>query len=121
MSKFQIPAKPKNPDAQVPVERPAVDPLKLAQFAQGATTPLEPITVAKAPALETVSVNDPSRWPLMDNKRRGGTFVFNLRLTELENAQISYLLEHSGKLSKHEFCLQAVMDEVKKRLAALGH
>ena len=97
---------------QVAPPRAPIDPAKVAAFAQGANAPH-----AVAPQDEqgaNVPV-DPTYWATLDNKRRGGINVFNIRFTDREAAQLKHVTERTN-VSRHEFCLKAVQDAIAREL-----
>lgn len=95
-------------------QRKAVDPKLIAEFAQGANAPH---AIAAEPATETMPAQpDAEYWATLDNKRRGGINVFNVRFTDRESAQLKFITERNDE-SKHEFCLKAIQDAIARNLS----
>lgn len=94
-------------------QRKAVDPKLIAEFAQGANVP-HAITTTPDTAT-TPQQPDAEYWATLDNKRRGGINVFNLRFTDRESAQLKFITEKNDE-SKHEFCLKAIQDAIARNL-----
>lgn len=99
-------------------QRKQVDPKLIAEFAQGANIPHAvpaPAPQTQAPE-EAPAEPDAAYWATLDNKRRGGINVFNVRFTDRESAQLKFIAEKKDE-SKHEFCLKAIQDAIAKALA----
>ena len=95
------------------MQRKPVDPDKIAAFAQAANTP-------HAITSETTGSGTPEQpnaayWGTLDNKRRGGINVFNLRFTDREAAQLKFITDRN-EVSRHEFCLKAIKEAIAKEL-----
>lgn len=101
-------------------QRKPVDPKLIAEFAQGANIPHAVPAAAPTPPTqspdEAPAEPDAAYWATLDNKRRGGINVFNVRFTDRENAQLKFIAEKHDE-SKHEFCLKAIQDAIAKALA----
>lgn len=98
---------------QVATPRAPIDPAKVAAFAQGANTP-HAVTPQEEQGAQTAPV-DPTYWATLDNKRRGGINVFNIRFTDREAAQLKHITEKTN-VSRHEFCLKAVQEAIAREL-----
>ena len=97
---------------QVAAPRAPIDPAKVAAFAQGANAPHAVTPQEEQGAHAPV---DPTYWATLDNKRRGGINVFNIRFTDREAAQLKHITEKTN-LSRHEFCLKAVQEAIAREL-----
>lgn len=97
---------------QVQTPRQPIDLAKVAAFAQGANTPHALAPLEEQDAHTPV---DPTYWESLDNKRRGGINVFNIRFTDREAAQLKHITE-STNVSRHEFCLKAVQEAIARTL-----
>lgn len=97
---------------QVTTPRTPIDPARVAAFAQGANAPHAVVPQDEQGAQAPV---DPTYWASLDNKRRGGINVFNIRFTDREAAQLKHITEKTN-VSRHEFCLKAVREAIAREL-----